>query len=177
MRRYTTARIKPLGRDKFYSRYLYLDNIGGGTTHGTGRLFVQSPSDVDFTLLRERNDPVTYVEIKPSTTLTNTANITANSANGTNTSNTKTTAATLPSCGHGGGVEFVSALMRAQGFTKEAEFMEKRIGLMEGMGANESATTLQSEEWWRCYDNPEDVSEKEMLNNDSKLFIEKRNTY
>ncbi|KAG2217309.1 hypothetical protein INT45_013005, partial [Circinella minor] len=151
MRRYTTARIKPLGRDKFYSRYLYLDNIGGGTTHGTGRLFVQSPSDVDFTLLRERNDPTTYAEIKPSTTSTNTINTTSHSANGTNASNN------LHSCGHGGGVQFVSTLMKAQGFEKEAEFMKKRIEVMEGMEDNEAATTLQPEEWWRCYDEPEDI--------------------
>ncbi|RCH79542.1 hypothetical protein CU097_001680, partial [Rhizopus azygosporus] len=29
LRKYSTHRIKPLGRDKFYNRYYYLDDIGG----------------------------------------------------------------------------------------------------------------------------------------------------
>ncbi|KAI9265050.1 ATP-utilizing chromatin assembly and remodelling N-terminal-domain-containing protein [Phascolomyces articulosus] len=140
MRRYNTLRIRPLGRDKFYNRYLYLDNIGGGATHGAGRLFVQSPSDVDFTLLRERNDATTYTGSSSSYA-----------------SNNSTTTTITPPCGHGGGVSFVSALMQAQGFNKEAEFMEKRIQSMQDMESNRAATTLQPEEWWRCYDNPEDI--------------------
>ncbi|KAI9013772.1 ATP-utilizing chromatin assembly and remodelling N-terminal-domain-containing protein [Phycomyces nitens] len=57
MRKYSTLRIKPLGRDKFFNRYYYLDHIGGATTHGTGRLCVQSPSDTDKMLLMERDQP------------------------------------------------------------------------------------------------------------------------
>ena len=130
MRKYSTLRIKPLGRDKFFNRYLYLDNIGGAHMHGTGRLFVQCPSDVDYTIIRERDHPESINPNNPNTL----------------------------TCGHGGGVQFVSTLMRAQGLVDEAEFMEARIRLMEGMGNNEAATQLPKAEWWRCYDDPEDVS-------------------
>ncbi|KAI9479531.1 ATP-utilizing chromatin assembly and remodelling N-terminal-domain-containing protein [Zychaea mexicana] len=141
MRKYSTLRIKPLGRDKFFNRYMYLDNIGGAHVHGTGRLFVQSPSDLDLTIIRERNDPLSFTQTIPVTT--NTSNANNNS--------------TTPSCGHGGGIQFVSALMQAQGFAKEADFMEQRIRSMDGMANNAAATTLQTEEWWRSYDDPEDI--------------------
>ncbi|SAL98350.1 hypothetical protein [Absidia glauca] len=51
MRKYSTLRVKPLGRDRFYNRYYYLDNIGGGQHHGSGKLFVQSPSITDLSML------------------------------------------------------------------------------------------------------------------------------
>ncbi|KAF7726253.1 hypothetical protein EC973_008963 [Apophysomyces ossiformis] len=54
MRKYMTMRVRPLGRDRFYNRYFYLDNIGTSDTYGTGRLYVQSPSDVDILMLMER---------------------------------------------------------------------------------------------------------------------------
>ncbi|KAG2225366.1 hypothetical protein INT45_005610 [Circinella minor] len=57
MRKYTTLRIRPLGKDRFYNRYLYLDNIGTSSTYGTGRLYVQGPSDVDIQMIRERDRP------------------------------------------------------------------------------------------------------------------------
>ncbi|OAD79541.1 DDT transcription factor [Phycomyces blakesleeanus NRRL 1555(-)] len=57
MRKYSTLRIKPLGRDKFFNRYYYLDHIGGAAAHGTGRLCVQSPSETDNMLLMERDQP------------------------------------------------------------------------------------------------------------------------
>ncbi|KAI8146739.1 ATP-utilizing chromatin assembly and remodelling N-terminal-domain-containing protein [Fennellomyces sp. T-0311] len=57
MRKYMTLRIRPLGRDRFYNRYLYLDNIGTSSTYGTGRLYVQSPSDIDIQMILERDRP------------------------------------------------------------------------------------------------------------------------
>ncbi|CAO3595365.1 unnamed protein product [Absidia cylindrospora] len=51
MRKYSTLRFKPLGRDRFYNRYYYLDNIGGGHSHGSGKLFVQSPSIADLSMI------------------------------------------------------------------------------------------------------------------------------
>lgn len=50
-----TLRVKPLGRDRFYNRYIYLDNIGTADTYGTGRLYIQSPSEIDIQILRERD--------------------------------------------------------------------------------------------------------------------------
>ncbi|KAG1451798.1 hypothetical protein G6F56_007990 [Rhizopus delemar] len=55
MRRYMTLRIRPLGKDRFYNQYLYLDNIGVSNTCGSGRLYVRSPSDADIQLLMERD--------------------------------------------------------------------------------------------------------------------------
>ncbi|KAG2184497.1 hypothetical protein INT43_000406, partial [Umbelopsis isabellina] len=54
MRRYMTLRIRPLGRDRFYNRYFYLDNIGGAVADGTGRLYIQNPSYADMRLLLQR---------------------------------------------------------------------------------------------------------------------------
>ncbi|KAG1053790.1 hypothetical protein G6F43_004152 [Rhizopus delemar] len=55
MRRYMTLRIRPLGKDRFYNQYMYFDNIGVSNTYGSGRLYVQSPSDADIQLLMERD--------------------------------------------------------------------------------------------------------------------------
>lgn len=55
MRRYMTLRIRPLGKDRFYNQYIYLDNIGVSNTYGTGRLYVHSPTDADIQLLLERD--------------------------------------------------------------------------------------------------------------------------
>lgn len=55
MKKYMTLRVKPLGRDRFYNRYIYLDNIGTADTYGTGRLYIQSPSEIDIQILRERD--------------------------------------------------------------------------------------------------------------------------
>ncbi|KAG0174583.1 hypothetical protein DFQ28_005738 [Apophysomyces sp. BC1034] len=97
MRRYSTLRIKPLGRDKFYNRYFYLDNIGGASSHGSGRLYVQSPNEIDLMTLMERDEP------EPISTDT-----------------------ALP-CGRGGGIPFICQLMRGQGLHEESEFLGQRI--------------------------------------------------
>lgn len=55
MRRYTTLRIRPLGKDRFNNRYIYLDNIGVSNTCGSGRLYVNSPSDGDIQVMMERD--------------------------------------------------------------------------------------------------------------------------
>ncbi|KAH8547802.1 hypothetical protein BGW37DRAFT_524047 [Umbelopsis sp. PMI_123] len=54
MRRYMTLRIRPLGRDRFYNRYFYLDNIGGAVGDGSGRLYIQNPSYADIRLILNR---------------------------------------------------------------------------------------------------------------------------
>lgn len=128
MRKYSVNRIKPLGRDKFYNRYYYLDDIGGTLLHGSGKLYVQSPSDTDLMVLLERD----VVE-----------SIDAN--------------ATLP-CGRGGGVKFVSQLMKEQGLVKEAEFFEDRVAKLKQHTAN------PLDEWWQTYDDPEDVSIRHIEN-------------
>lgn len=97
LRKYNNHRIKPLGRDKFYNRYYYLDDIGGTLFHGSGRLYIQSPSDTDIMILMER-DSIESIDKSES----------------------------LP-CGRGGGVRFVSQLLEAQGLTKEAEFFNNRV--------------------------------------------------
>lgn len=64
MRKYMTLRIRPLGRDRFYNRYIYLDNIGTSETYGTGRLYVQSPSEIDIQMMLER-ERTTDLEEQP----------------------------------------------------------------------------------------------------------------
>ncbi|KAF8923559.1 hypothetical protein BGZ58_002805 [Dissophora ornata] len=54
LRRYAIARIKPLGKDRFYNRYWYFDGIT--MDHGTDRLYVQSPTFLDLETLRTRSD-------------------------------------------------------------------------------------------------------------------------
>ena len=97
LRKYNTHRIKPLGRDKFYNRYYYLDDIGGTLLHGSGKLFVQCPSDTDIYILQERDFEESIDKTIP-----------------------------LP-CGRGGGIKFVKQLMEAQGFSSEAKFLLERI--------------------------------------------------
>jgi bromodomain adjacent to zinc finger domain protein 1A len=101
MRKYSNHRLKPLGRDKFYNRYYYLDDVGGTLLHGSGKLFVQSPSDTDLMILLER-DSIESID----------------------------KSATLP-CGRGGGVKFTSQLLKEQGLTREAEFFEKRVQVLK----------------------------------------------
>lgn len=122
MRKYSVNRIKPLGRDKFYNRYYYLDDIGGTLVHGSGKLYIQSPSDTDLMVLQER-DVIESIDTK----------------------------STLP-CGRGGGVKFVTQLMREQGLVKEAEFFENRVEKLKQNKAD------PLDEWWQTYDEPEDVS-------------------
>ncbi|OCH96490.1 chromatin remodeling complex protein [Obba rivulosa] len=59
-----SVRIKPLGRDRFYNRIWWFDGLGaasllgsGGTVqYGTGRIFVQGPSEFDIEILERRED-------------------------------------------------------------------------------------------------------------------------
>lgn len=97
MHKFSTHRIRPLGRDKFYNRYYYLDDIGGMMMHGSGKLFVQSPSGSDLMLLQERDVP-----------------------------EQEDMSSSLP-CGRGGGVDFVGQLMKAQGFEQEFTFVEETL--------------------------------------------------
>lgn len=56
------VRVKPLGKDRFHNRIWWFDGLGsaslvgtGGTCqYGTGRLFIQGPSDMDMDLLKVR---------------------------------------------------------------------------------------------------------------------------
>lgn len=56
------VRVKPLGRDRFFNRIWWFDGLGsaslvgsGGTAlYGSGRLFIQGPSEFDHDILRKR---------------------------------------------------------------------------------------------------------------------------
>ncbi|KAF9366403.1 hypothetical protein BGX34_003360 [Mortierella sp. NVP85] len=54
MRRYAVARVKPLGKDRFFNRYWYFDSIT--MDHGTDQIYVQSPSFLDLEIVRARPD-------------------------------------------------------------------------------------------------------------------------
>ncbi|KAI7880498.1 ATP-utilizing chromatin assembly and remodelling N-terminal-domain-containing protein [Mucor mucedo] len=114
MRKYSNHRIKPLGRDKFYNRYYYLDDIGGTLVHGSGKLFVQCPSDTDLMVIWERD-----FEASPDATVS------------------------LP-CGRGGGVKFVTQLLVEQGMRPEAEYMENRLESLYKAGGNTTNEWWQS---------------------------------
>jgi hypothetical protein len=60
-----TLRIRPLGKDRFYNRYIYLDHIGLSNTSGSGRLFVHSPSDIDIYEMMKRDDDDTDYPEQP----------------------------------------------------------------------------------------------------------------
>ncbi|KAG0939169.1 hypothetical protein G6F57_006395 [Rhizopus arrhizus] len=124
LRKYNTHRIKPLGRDKFYNRYYYLDDVGGTLLHGSGRLFVQCPSDTDLIIIQER-DHIESLDTKVNAP-----------------------------CGRGGGTNFVSQLLKGQGFEKESEYMEQRLKILNG---EQVENPVQS--WWHVYDNPEQLDE------------------
>ena len=57
-----SVRVKPLGRDRFYNRIWWFDGMGsaslvgsgGVAQYGTGRLFIQGPSEFDLELLERR---------------------------------------------------------------------------------------------------------------------------
>ncbi|KAI9314873.1 ATP-utilizing chromatin assembly and remodelling N-terminal-domain-containing protein [Dichotomocladium elegans] len=127
MRKYSTLRIKPLGRDRFYNRYFYMDNIGGANAHGTARLFVQSPSQIDLIMLRERDDPATIVPYEDPA---------------------------RQACGRGGGLAFVCELMRAQGLENEAEFLERHTKDAE---AAKTLNHPGWGEWWKSFQHQEEV--------------------
>ncbi|TFK40993.1 ATP-utilizing chromatin assembly and remodelling N-terminal-domain-containing protein [Crucibulum laeve] len=58
------VRVKPLGRDRFYNRIWWFDGMGsaslvgsgGVAQYGTGRIFIQGPSEFDLDLLRKRKE-------------------------------------------------------------------------------------------------------------------------
>lgn len=55
-------RIKPLGRDRFFNRIWWFDGLGSGclvgsggaVQYGTGRIFIQGPSEFDADILERR---------------------------------------------------------------------------------------------------------------------------
>jgi len=57
-------RVKPLGRDRFYNRIWWFDGMGsaslvasgGSVQYGTGRIFIQGPSEFDVENLGRRDD-------------------------------------------------------------------------------------------------------------------------
>lgn len=57
-----SIRVKPLGRDRFFNRVWWFDGLGsatvigsgGVTQYGTGRLFLQGPSEFDLDLLQRK---------------------------------------------------------------------------------------------------------------------------
>lgn len=59
-----SVRVKPLGRDRFYNRIWWFDGMGsasligsgGVAQYGTGRLFIQGPSEFDMELLERRRE-------------------------------------------------------------------------------------------------------------------------
>lgn len=60
------VRVKPLGRDRFYNRVWWFDGMGsasllgtgGSVQYGTGRIFLQGPSEFDVEILLRRGDEV-----------------------------------------------------------------------------------------------------------------------
>ena len=61
-----SVRVKPLGKDRFYNRIWWFDGMGaaslvgsGGTVqYGTGRVFVQGPSEFDVEILQRREGDI-----------------------------------------------------------------------------------------------------------------------
>ncbi|CAM0142645.1 hypothetical protein VKS41_002800 [Umbelopsis sp. WA50703] len=123
MRKFATLRVRPLGRDRFYNKYYYFDNIGGSCVHGTSRLYVQSPNDADILVLSSRDEPDPM------------------------------DAEELP-CGRGGGTDFVTQLMRAQGLQREADWLQRRILTLR---RNLETSHGDSLDRWYCYSEPEDI--------------------
>ncbi|RDB28913.1 hypothetical protein Hypma_015347 [Hypsizygus marmoreus] len=58
------VRVKPIGKDRFYNRIWWFDGMGsaslvgsgGVAQYGTGRIFIQGPSEFDMELLGQRKD-------------------------------------------------------------------------------------------------------------------------
>lgn len=59
-----TVRVKPMGRDRFYNRIWWFDGCGsqslmgsgGVPQYGTGRLFIQGPSEFDQEIIDRRDE-------------------------------------------------------------------------------------------------------------------------
>jgi len=59
------VRAKPLGKDRFYNRIWWFDGLGLTATnnlalghYGTGRLFIQGPSEFDLDILKRRGEDI-----------------------------------------------------------------------------------------------------------------------
>ncbi|KAI0079592.1 hypothetical protein K474DRAFT_1658945 [Panus rudis PR-1116 ss-1] len=60
------VRVKPLGKDRFYNRIWWFDGMGsssligsgGAIQYGTGRIFVQGPSEFDAEILERREEDI-----------------------------------------------------------------------------------------------------------------------
>lgn len=59
------VRAKPLGKDRFYNRIWWFDGLGCTAAnnpalgqYGTGRIFIQGPSEFDLDILKRREDGV-----------------------------------------------------------------------------------------------------------------------
>ncbi|KAH8100647.1 chromatin remodeling complex protein [Cristinia sonorae] len=60
------VRVKPLGRDRFYNRIWWFDGMGaasligsgGAVQYGSGRIFIQGPSEHDVELLTRREEDI-----------------------------------------------------------------------------------------------------------------------
>ncbi|ORY95624.1 ATP-utilizing chromatin assembly and remodelling N-terminal-domain-containing protein [Syncephalastrum racemosum] len=176
MRKYSTQRVKPLGRDKFFNRYYYFDNIGGANAHGTGRLFVQNPSDLDLILLRER-DRAEYFEeqeadqttqnAKPNPSSTTTPAATT-AATTTTTTTTNTTTATTTnqvannkSSNHANATNSKTATLPPCGHGGGTRFM---IELMRGQGLEQESVYVEkriadeeSVGYWGAFETADDL--------------------
>ncbi|ESK98367.1 ddt domain protein [Moniliophthora roreri MCA 2997] len=60
------VRVKPLGKDRFHNRIWWFDGMGSGTLvgsggvaqYGTGRIFIQGPSEFDLEILQQREEDI-----------------------------------------------------------------------------------------------------------------------
>lgn len=59
------VRAKPLGKDRFYNRIWWFDGLGSTSTnnpalgqYGTGRIFIQGPSEFDMDILKRREGDI-----------------------------------------------------------------------------------------------------------------------
>ncbi|RHZ46786.1 hypothetical protein Glove_606g140 [Diversispora epigaea] len=57
-RKYAIPRVPLLGKDRFYNKYYYFDNIGAAVSekYGTGRIFVESANDFDLEIMTEKEE-------------------------------------------------------------------------------------------------------------------------
>ncbi|CAG8432948.1 9866_t:CDS:10 [Diversispora eburnea] len=57
-RKYAIPRVPLLGKDRFYNKYYYFDNIGAAVSekYGTGRIFVESANEFDLEIMTEKEE-------------------------------------------------------------------------------------------------------------------------
>ncbi|CAO3651252.1 unnamed protein product [Cunninghamella blakesleeana] len=155
MRQYMTLRIRPLGKDRFYNRYFYLDNVGIKDHHGTGKLYIQNPNYIDILHMMDR-DNINANEQKEEKDFI---------------------------CGRGGGREFILALMKEHGFIEEITWLENRMNELQkdmdrldtikkdhGSKINHSSCSKhpilnqymhhqKEKSWWQYYSDPEEIQQ------------------